>query len=142
MRKIGILLALLYLAVGCAAIPPPGTPHEVAYVERVMKQSVNFSLANDVAIEAWSRAHDFTARYASKKLQIVSDYAIETYNPTKTKVEFGYSITRVIGGSESTFAVRCFCGNSYHRRTADRNAHILADYMVTGELPFPHLVRR
>lgn len=92
---------------------------------------------------AWARAHHFLASYASMKIQVATEYVVETYNPTG--YAFGYRVIRKPTAEGFSFNVIAM-GPSPHNidRTAERwfeietlrlrNEAIAARYIRTGEL--------
>ena len=126
------LLGFSFLAMiaGCASF----TPEQQAKLADVDKFPLEFQASKPDSVDAWGRAQSFIGRFSSMKLQITTDYVIQTYNPPDAEVMYGYSVTKTPAGEDVSFEVRCGCGNIFAAGNAVRNAHILAYYMKTGEL--------
>lgn len=132
MKKL-LALALCCLLAGCATAKPL-TPQQKEYAEKIRNFPTTFSLSTDKAEEAWGRAQSFVGQYSSMKLQTVSPYVIQTYNPTgkgPKLVNFGYNVTRAPMGDKTQFTVQCFSDNMFQKKEAQQNASILAYYMAT-----------
>lgn len=155
MKKILSLLMFLTLTgcgIGIFAIPnyfTNPTPDERLYMEKVRAQPLEFEISEIEAKTAWGRAQSFIGQYSSMKLQIVTDYVIQTYNPTfdAYRRNFGYYVTKTPIGNNVKISVQCLgeppkteYGEPFP--TIELNAHILAHYIKTGELPFPQLIDR
>jgi hypothetical protein len=70
------------------------------------------------------------------KLQVTTDYVIQTYNPNQNDagIEYGYDVTKTPSGADVQFDVQCSTNNMFEGGQAAQNAHILAYYMATGQL--------
>lgn len=135
-------ITLLIFITACSFAPRQAvTPEEAAYLSRAMATPLIFRLSLDRSDEAWGRIQSFIGRFSSMKLQIATDYVIETYNPAGSSVLFGYSATRTDLPDECEIEVRCMYSNTFTGNDAIQNAHILALYALTGEL-MPRLIRR
>jgi hypothetical protein len=115
------------------------TPAEEEYLSKVMQAPLEFSIPKDKSEEVWGRIQSFIGRYSSMKIQVATDYVLQTYNPQESAVDFGYYANRTPQGDEVGFEVRCICGNMFSGKDRDRNAHILAHYAQTGEI-IPRLI--
>ncbi len=116
------------------------------YVQRAIKIPLTFKVSREKEEEVWGRIQSFIAKYSSMKIQIATDYVIETYNPTKTDEydpKFGYKAIKTFIEDKVEFKVECFAGesglnsnagNKYNEFKADHNAHILACYALTGKI--------
>lgn len=140
MRNI-IFLLVGFLLLSCAASRTL-TREEADYVLAVKRFPLEFEITKDEADEAWGRAQSFIGKYSSMKLQTVTDYVIQTYNPGSTDYKFGYYVTKTPLGDNTQFSIQCICNNWFAGDDRNRNAHILAWYIKTGELPYPHLIRQ
>lgn len=127
---------------GCALVSVELSPGEKAYLQKVNATPLVFSVERSKGDDAWGRAQSFLGRYSSMKLQIATDFVIQTYNPTEDEVDFGYSVTKTPIGDNFEFQVGCSCGNMFGGSEARRNAHILSYYIMSGELPYPSMIRR
>lgn len=153
MNKV-FLIFVCFLLTGCAAFAIPKyltnpTPEESLYMEKVRDQPLEFEISESDVKTAWGRAQSFIGQYSSMKIQIATDYVIQTYNPTFDGLNrsFGYYVTKTPMGDNAKISIRClgeppntFDGKPFP--TVELNAHILAHYIKTGELPYPHLIDR
>ena len=150
MKKM-VLVFLCVVLAGCALSLPNyivnPTPDESLYMEKVRAQPLEFDITEAEGSIVWGRAQSFIGQYSSMKLQIVTDYVIQTYNPTDDpyKRKFGYYITKTPMGNNIKISVQCLGNHPYGLDgkpfpTIDLNARILSHYLKTGELPYPHLI--
>jgi hypothetical protein len=126
---------------GCA-LQVQLTPEEKAYLKRVQSTPLRVSVHLDEDQQAWGRAQTFVAKYSPFRIQTATDFVLQTYH-ISDRVSWSYSITRSPGKSDVIFEVACTPTNSFLSGDyASRNAHILAHYIKTGELPYPHLIHK
>lgn len=96
------------------------------------------TVPKDQSADAWGRAQTFVAQYSSMKLQTVTDYVIQTFNPPRAGM-YGYTITRTPGATADTLAVTGMYWPSLiyrrYRDQAELNARVAARYIRTGILP-------
>jgi hypothetical protein len=118
------------------------TAEERSYLERAEACPLEFTIPADEADAAWGRAQSFIGRFSSMKLQTVTDFVIQTYNPREGNVDFGYYVTKTPLGDQVRITVECIKGNLFSGADAKRNAHILAYYIKTGEEPSPKLIAK
>jgi hypothetical protein len=118
------------------------TPEEQTYLEKAKAFPLEFTIPKSEADEAWGRAQSFIGRFSSMKLQTVTDFVIQTYNPGSGDVDFGYYVTKTPMGDKVQITVQCNTGNMFAGADANTNAHILAYYIKTGELVNPRLIAR
>jgi hypothetical protein len=160
LKKI-LLTSLALSASGCVLhgiIPTnePMTNADREYLQKIADQSLRFEIPKAEADAAWGRAQTFVAKHSSMKIQTASDFVIQTYNPifepapippSLGSVTYGYNISRNAIGDKFVFDVECTrvrhaMKDKEIAATADRNARILAHYIITGEMPSPLLVIR
>lgn len=145
--SIGWVVLGLFVA-GCSTPPRATGPEETAFLASVASEAVEFDIPKASADDAWGRAQVFIAKNASMKIQTATDFLVETYNPTPDAFmpSYGYRVTRSAAGDKMRFSVECFTGTEYSpgklAQVPMQNAKILARFMRTGELPYPHLVAR
>jgi len=144
-----VVILVLGLLSGCAAWKlPPITPEEQArldefareeqtYLAKAMPFPLEFTIPKGEADEAWGRAQSFIGRYSSMKLQIATDFILQTYNPSG--IDFGYYVTKTPMGDNVQITVRGLTDSWFAVAAANKNAHILAYYIKTGEL-IPRLI--
>ncbi|MHA1305140.1 MAG: hypothetical protein ACTSPI_15690 [Candidatus Heimdallarchaeaceae archaeon] len=118
------------------------TPEEKTYLEKAKAFPLEFTIPKSEVEEAWGRAQSFIGRFSSMKLQTVTDFVIQTYNPRSGDVDFGYYVTKTPMSDNVLITVQCIAGNMFTGADANTNAHILAYYIKTGELPNPRLIAR
>jgi hypothetical protein len=81
----------------------------------------------------WGVAQAFIGKYASMKIENVSEYIIETYNPYGSR--YGYRVIRTPKKDGDEFTIECLGDNPvFMSKTIDQNAHIFAHYLVTDEI--------
>ncbi len=68
------------------------------------------------------------------KIQIATEYVLQTYNPPKNEMNFGYSVTKTVINDSISYSVDCFSGSAMARSISSRNAKILSHYIQTGEI--------
>jgi len=115
-----------------------------SYVTRAEQSPLTFKVSKEREEEVWGRIQSFIAKYSSMKIQVATDYVIETYNPSKIEVRdpkwpganFGYEAIKTPMGDEVEFEVKCVTGDpsKYYELIAGYNAHYLAHYALTGEI--------
>lgn len=142
MKKLFVLLVLALVALACEPTIQL-TPDQQAFVYRAMQQPIPVVVAKDKAEEAWGRIQSFIAQYADMKIQIATDYVIETYNPLHH--EFFYKAIKTPKGNTVEFILQCekasidMTSIDKTKAKCDRNVHLWALYAVTGEI-LPELV--
>ncbi|MEO6046012.1 MAG: hypothetical protein ABIQ57_00925 [Candidatus Kapaibacterium sp.] len=135
-----IFLALTVIS-GCATVLPP---EQSAYMEKVRAFPLEFSMPKTAEHDAWGRAQTFIGKHSSMKLQTATDFVINTYNPLSAS-DIGYNITKTPHGDSIDLSVEAIGGkDDFHLWASERNdnAHILAWYIESGELPYPKLISR
>jgi hypothetical protein len=114
------------------------TPQEISYIDRAMQSPLEFNVSEANIKNVWGRAQSFIGQYSELKLQIVTDYVIQTYSPKEHEIEYGYSIVKKPTQDGYQVVVECSCGNPYCTKEVLQNAHIVAYYIKTGiEPPTP-----
>jgi len=111
------------------------------FMVKMDKAPLVFSVSKDKSDEIWKRINFFITEYSMTKIQVATEFIIETNNPG-TMGEFAYSASRTTKGDSVEFKVKCV-GPSGSEKLADRNAHVLAYYAATGEsIPSNAVIRR
>lgn len=147
MNRIFILVVLAITITSCRTTGywrvfniSPETPEEKTYLESVWKTPLELKVTNEEAEVTWGRIQSFIGKYSTVKIQVATDYVIQTYNVEYE--QFGYYVTKTPDVSDTTFSIRCVTeptppslweGYDYSKQ-AELNAHILAFYALTGEL--------
>jgi hypothetical protein len=129
-----LLLVLLIPGIeGCATSHL--TPEQQSQLANAMACPLEFTVPKSQSADAWGRAQTFIGRFSSMKLQVVTDYVIQTYNPDPNGlIGYGYYVTRTPTGSGDEFTVKCITNNIFSGGEANRNAHIAAYYIKNGML--------
>jgi hypothetical protein len=145
-----IIGAIFIISCGSAQIKTFG-PEDQAYLDKAIACPLIFTIEKDKIGEAWSRAHVWIAQYSDMKIQVTTDYIIETYNPTATDsfwlfgpaptfyTKYAYKVLKLEDQSEYKITVQCFSNQLYGEEARKNNAHILAYYIKSSELR-PHLI--
>jgi len=117
------------------------SPEEQTYLGSALSFPLEFIISNNEADVAWGRTQSFIGKFSSMKLQMVTDYVIQTYNPRSGDTDFGYYVTKTPLGDKVQITVQCNTGNQFRLEDAKNNAHIFAYYIKTGALS-PRLIVR
>ena len=142
MRKfwpVGLMCVVLCFACLSANAFKRLTPEEKDYIGRVTAHPLTFTVAKEDSDRLWAMAQAFIGKHSSMKIETISDYILETYNPYGTR--YGYRIVRSPKGDDVEFEVTCLYDNEFTVKSARQNAHILAHYLTTGEI-IPRLITR
>ena len=149
-RMLAIFIATAFVF-GCAHVhshyvKPIYTSEQQAYIDNIMARSLEINIERDKIADAWGRAQAFIAKYSDLKLQVATDYSIQTYNSDRIFM-FGYSATKMPTKDGFTISVDCSSAYSLSRSTREwlsndlnLNTHILRYYIETGELPYPEMI--
>lgn len=128
------IFMIMVFIIGACAARVPLTQEQRDFAGRANNYPTSFTLPNEQAEEAWGRAQVFIATYSNMKLQIATQYVLQTFNPVGNWPRYGYNVTRMQSAGETQFAVQCMCSNMFNGKQAQQNASMLSYYMVTGEL--------
>ena len=142
-RKTVALLPVALLLVSCIQTSLYTlTPEEQAYLDEAKRCPVEFKVSKEASADAWGRAQSFVGRYSRMKLQIATDYVIQTYNPTAGG--YGHYITRTPVGDSAQLNVECVgdINSIFSGANLSNNAHILAYYIRTGSPPSERLIAK
>ncbi|MFC1595651.1 hypothetical protein ACFL3X_01930 [Gemmatimonadota bacterium] len=148
MRRIYLISPAVVLLVGlisgCGATTSMMrlTTEETTYLAKVNAHPLEFTIPKSEDADAWGRAQSFIGRFSSMKLQTVTDYVIQTFNPSESDVSYGYYVTKTPLGDEIQYTIQCNCGNMFGGADANQNGRILAYYISSGELPYPRLIMK
>jgi len=141
MNRITIVVLIASVFLFSCAAQAPFTQQETAFAQKANNYPTTFSLPNDKAEEAWARAQLFIAQYSNMKIQIATQYVLQTYNPVGAVPIYGYNITRTPAQNETRFTVQCMHSNMWSGKEAQQNASMLSYYMATGELELRFVYR-
>jgi hypothetical protein len=135
----GLMLLVLLIAAGCGGLQL--SEPEQAYLRKILTTPTEFEIPEQSVAEAWERAQVFIENYGSTGLQAVTDTLILSASPGRG-LGFRYEVRRVPQEQTSRITVTVIAADQRSGPLASRNAGILADYMQTGELPYPNLIAR
>lgn len=107
-------------------------------VASLLRTPLEFGVPKDESNAAWGRAQSFVGKYSGMKLQVATDFVLQTYNSIEGRA--AYQVVRSPGVDKDIFTVNC--SNTIFYKEADANARILAHFIQTGEIPFPELITR
>ena len=141
---IRLFLLLMILTVFCSFCSRMDlTPEEQEYLSNVKRTSLKFTInEEDIVTVWWTRTQSFLGQYCHKQIVKINEEIIETEEPKNRKDGYGYIITKKNDGGKFNIKVVCITKNSMNDDFANRNAHILAYYMQTGELSCPDLIKQ
>ncbi len=137
--RMGFTLLTLIVLASCASSQLSSSEQD--YLRRILSTPTEFEIPEDSVQQAWMRAQSFIETYGTSGLQNVTDTIIRTTPPNRG-VGFRYTVTRTPQGQTSRISIEVLAADLRSGPVADRNARILADYMQTGELPYPDLIAR
>lgn len=124
------------------SLDPPITASEKAELERATASGTRFSIPREAAADAWGRAQVFVQQHSSMKIQTVSEYVIETFNPAPAPGQaFGYSITRSPTGDSFAFEIRCASSPARHPYLGEMYTKKLPSDCATNEVIAGHFIR-
>ena len=118
------------------------TPEQHNYITALPNIPTEFEVPKQEADDAWARAQTFIAEHSPLRIQTASDYIVETYKPMDLKALYGYRVARTPAGDAYQFKVTCVGLTRSVASNARMNAHILANYIKTGNLPYPELINK
>jgi hypothetical protein len=110
---------------------------EQKYAVAIMAHPLEFTVPLSDDQEVWGRAQYFLNKYGDMKVQVATDFMVETYNPISGG-DCGYSVNRLPSKTGVTFTVNAnykaasMLEDALSRAT--QNAHVLAYFMKTGEV--------
>jgi hypothetical protein len=131
-------LIAVSLVDGCSSIHwkrPNFNADQKRYLDRAMRQPLDFEIPKEIRDEAWSRAQVFLAHYCPLKIQLASDYVCFTFTDEKN---YSWRITRELKSDSALFDVACMKADGLGHECQSsavslRNAHIAAYFIATGE---------
>ena len=135
----GLVLLTMIVLTACASSQLSSSEQE--YLRRVLSTPTEFEIPEDSVPQAWARARSFIETYGTSRVQNATDTIIRTAPPNRG-VGFRYTVTRTPRGGTSRISIEVLAADLRSGPVADRNARILANYMQTGELPYPDLIAR
>lgn len=131
MNKYFLLLIIIFIA--CTVPAKKGiTPDEEDYLSKVNEFPTEFTIEENDIDNAWGRAQSWIGKYSSMKVQTVTDFIIQTYNPSSDN--YGYYIVKTPVNNDFEINVSCSKANIFTpKKYAETNARILSYYIKTGE---------
>lgn len=136
MIRVSIIIALLFLA-GCATAL---TPEDRSYLSTAM----NFqhkTIDRDHIGDCWGRAQLFCAKHSPLKLEIATDFVLETYVSRFDESMASYKILKTPVDGGFTIDVLCHKYDVFDPDIEIKNARVAYYYIVSGEEPPKGLVR-
>ena len=111
--------------------------------QEVINTETTFILPRSEAKDAWGRAQVFVSDYSTFKIQVATNFIIET-QPPNGMAGYGYKISKMPINNKVQFKVECiFSGVSISdNHQAKLNAKILSYYMKTGRLEYVELISK
>jgi hypothetical protein len=141
-RTLPFVIALATLA-ACSSLTL--SPAEQSYLNNIRYQPLAFAVAKDQATAVWERALQWVRAYSTMPIKDVTETTIVTTMP-QSGGQYGYKIRREDAGEKVEFSVECLHRigeiDFSTRDNAVQNSRILANYLQTGELPHPDLIRQ
>lgn len=134
-RKVWIsVIALVFFLSSCTTYSFKGTtPEAQEYLNKAREFPLEFNISKEEEYNAWGRAQSFVGTYCPMKLQIISDFVIETYNPSENR--YGYHIIKTPTNNKLQISVQCTPGEYASKEIANDYAHICAYFIKTGIAP-------
>lgn len=136
MKKLTLLLLLVLICgTSWASQQDEQIISEKEYWDKVNAIDLTFFVPESDLEAAWGRAQSWIGKYSSLKLQIATDYVLQTYNPTYWP-QYGYYVTKEPIDGGANISVSCVAlWHIFSRKAKEKNARILAYYIKTGKLP-------
>jgi len=100
-------------------------------LKEVSKFGTKVFVPKDSVGDAWGRAQVFLTKYSTMKIQIATDFVLETYNPTKSG-GYGYEITKTPVPSGYEISVKCNTSYLSDKEQTQLNAHVCTYFIKTG----------
>jgi hypothetical protein len=132
MKKM-LLLTILFI-IGCQRPQPEWSRLEHNYIVKAEAQPSTFTIPKSSSNDAWGRAQSFIAQYSDTKIVTATDYVLET-GLTSDLTQCTYKARRTPLGDSVTFTLECIQSSPIVQVERDRNEHVWAYYVVTGEQP-------
>lgn len=145
MKKLFVLFVIVCLGAACAQVLDivyePKTQEERTDYAMLLKEPLTFAVPKDQAAEVWGRIQSFIGKYSNMKIQIATDFVVETFNPPDGW-HLAYRANKAPAGEVVEITVECFDGYIIgSSRRAKMNSHVLAYYARTGELKLKFLAQ-
>lgn len=137
---------VLTVFVGCVSLEPTKMSNEeMQFLQKVMEEPLTFDVPADSIEVVWSRAINFLSNYGDLKIQTVTDYYIDTYNPIPSgtlmnpQKNYAYKINRVKMDKSYQISVSG-SANFLNGTWIEENLHLMAYYVRTGNMSMMGLV--
>lgn len=141
MKKFSLMFMLLLS--GCATIPTRNLSiSEISYWQKAQSVPEEIILPKDKGEEAWGRAQAFAAQHGDMKIQIATDYVLETYTPTEPS-SLGFRASKSPMGDKvkiNASVIPSTTAALYYAQAKQRehiNDVAFRYYILTGEEPPP-----
>jgi uncharacterized lipoprotein len=130
-----LLAVLLAASVSGCMSAKTLSPEHAAYRSEAMAHPLTWTMPKAAAADAWGRAQTWIAQHSSMKIQIATDYVLQTYNPDSEgwATKYGYNVSASPAGESVQITVTCTSGTPYRDEQIAVNAHLLAYYMSSGK---------
>ncbi len=116
------------------------SPEQTEYINAVNSTPLQFTVTKENIDTAWGRVNSFISMYSSFKIQLSNDWTVETYFIRTAGIKYAYKVVKTPNRDEYIITVECKCTNMFMTKEENRNAHILAYYIQTGNLPYPRMI--
>ena len=128
------------MMLGCPLYVLPSytkTPDDLAYIEKIKNQPDEIRFAKADEPFYWGRIHSFIGQYSGVKIQVITDYVLQTYNPIDYYDYGWYIIKTPITADSMSIKISCFgkAADSTSKSIYFQNAKICSRYVLTGEMP-------
>lgn len=131
MRK-WIVGVVSVLAVGCVARERVATASGAELLNTSRTQTFD---NGPEAEAAWGRAQVAVNRYSNMKIQVATDYLVETYNPIDYG-DFGCAVERSpISGERTSISARCVAHSPWHDEEAKIRGKKIMWFVERGTSP-------
>lgn len=90
----------------------PLTAEEQGGLDTALATGSRVEIPKAQSEDAWGRANVWVSQNASMKIQVSSNFIVETYNPREF-AQFGYSVSRSPGKDTDVIEVRCMAGDRF-----------------------------
>ncbi|HEC78689.1 MAG TPA: hypothetical protein ENI34_06055 [candidate division WOR-3 bacterium] len=130
-----IIISLSFISCATPIALKPKTPYAAQYLKKAKRHPTEYMIPRSKDYLVWGRAQSFVAKYGDMKLQIISDFVIDTYNPTMGNL--GFRIIKTPVGDSLQITVQCVAGGTELMPVAVDYSHLCAYYLRSGiEPPF------
>lgn len=101
-----------------------------AQLDVARQTPLKFKVEKAQSADAWGRAQSYVSQHSDMKIQMATEFVIETYNPTVWK-ELGWKVTKTPMPDGDQIEVRPFANGRTPNELAD-SGHVAAHFIKTG----------